>query len=589
MAYDAPMKDMLFSLEYLSNWSDVGDLPHYSHVDHDDIRAVLKEFARFCSELIAPLSSIGDEVGAQLVDNKVVLPEPFGIAYQEFVKMGWQRLTHSVDYGGMGFPGIVGAAATEMLNSADLSFGLCPLLTDGAIHLLDAQGSKMQKDRYLPKLISGEWSATMNLTEPQAGSDLGRICCKAKPVEGEVYRIFGTKIFITYGDHELSDNIIHLVLARTPGAAPGSKGLSLFIVPKYLESADGTYTKCNDIQCSSLEHKLGVRASPTAILEYEGAKGYLIGEEGHGLTYMFVMMMNARFAVGMQGVAISERAYQQALAFAAQRIQGRALDGSDSVAIKHHPDVRRMLMRMKALTEGCRALAYSLAGWMDLGKYGEDTQRPLAQSLAEFLAPLVKAYCTEKAVEITSLNIQIHGGMGFVEETGAAQLYRDARILPIYEGTTGIQANDFLRRKILHDGGGTACEFANLVAETERLLMTGSIKAKKISVQLQTARKSFETSLDWLLETAPKNMNAAFSGAHPFLMLTSNLATCWQLGRSVLVAEAKIRSNEDTEFMTSKVTTALFYAQHVLVDVMADGARVIAGVDNLIAANNSAA
>ena len=589
MAYEAPLKDILFDLEHLSAWSSVTALPKYDHVDQSDAEAVLTEYARFCSEVIAPLGRIGDETSAKFDGEKVILPAEFEEAYNQFVEMGWQSLSHSTDHGGMGFPIVAGAAATEMLNSADMSFGLCPLLTDGAIDALTARGSDSQKETYLSKLISGEWSATMNLTEPQAGSDLGRIRTKAEAKADGTYAITGNKLFITYGEHDLSGNIIHLVLARTPDAPAGPKGLSLFIVPKYLEGDAGANDLRNKVQCISIEHKLGVRASPTAVLQYEGATGYLIGEENRGLDYMFVMMTSARFAVGMQGVAISERAYQQALAYAVDRIQSRPLDGSsrDAVAIIEHPDVQRMLLRMKALTEGCRALAYATAGWIDLSKNGREDQRTEAHDMAEFLVPLVKAYCTEKAVEVTSLNVQVHGGMGFIEETGAAQLYRDARILPIYEGTTAIQANDLLGRKILRDGGKTALLFSEMIAETELELERTGERGIQMAEQLRASRAAFEECLDWLLETTPHDINAAFASAQPFLMLTANLATAWQLGRSVLVAEAKIKTGEDKDFMTDKITTAQFYMQHLLVDVMGDCARVISGSESLFAAKLS--
>ena len=585
MTYQAPMRDILFNVEHLSSWSQVRALPKYADVDQDDVEAALTGFSRFCSEVIAPLGRIGDEKGASFDRNCVTMPTQYEKAYQQYVDMGWQSLAHSVDFGGMGLPLVAGTASTEMLNSADMSFGLCPLLTNGAIDALQEMGSEKQKARYLAKLISGEWSGTMNLTEPQAGSDLGRIRCRAERHQDGTYKISGTKIFITYGEHDLSGNIIHLVLARTHGAPEGPKGLSLFVVPKFLEGTDGSHDRRNAVKCVSIEHKLGVRASPTSVLEYEGATGFLVGAENRGLVHMFVMMTSARFSVGIQGVAISENAYQKSLAYARDRVQGKALAGKspDAVPIIDHPDVQRMLMRMRALTEGGRALAYATAGWIDLAKNGNAEQKPQADRIAEFLVPLVKGFCTETSVEVTSLGIQIHGGMGFIEETGIAQLYRDARILPIYEGTTSIQANDLLGRKILRDGGETARWFAEKVARTEKALCTGSSQAQLIADKLAIARGSFEESLAWFLKTAPHDTRAAFSAGVPFLMLAGNLAAGWQLGRSVLAAESLLQKETQSDFLQQKIGTAKFYMQHVLVECCAEKSRIVEGADSLLA------
>ncbi|WP_323780744.1 acyl-CoA dehydrogenase [Leisingera sp.] len=583
MTYQAPVRDIMFNIEHLSDWPGVSSLAAYSGVETGDVQAALEGFGRFCSEVIAPLSAPGDATGARFDGEKVVMPEPYLQAYAQYAGMGWQSLPHPEEFGGMGLPRAAGAAATEILNAADMSFGLCPLLTDGAVEALLLTGSGAQKQRYLEPMISGRWSGTMNLTEPQAGSDLGRVRCKAEPGADGAYSISGTKIFITYGAHSLTENIVHLVLARTPGAPAGPKGLSLFIVPKFLVQEDGSLGRRNTVQCVSIEHKLGVRASPTAVLEFQGATGFLVGEENRGLEYMFVMMRAARFSVGVQGVAVSERAYQHALRYAQERVQSRPVDGSskEAVPILQHPDVRRLLLRMRALVEGGRALAMATAGWLDLAQHAEAGTAREAAEMAEFLVPLVKGCCTERSVEVASMGLQVHGGMGFIEETGVAQFYRDARILPIYEGTTAIQANDLLGRKVLRDGGKTARRFAGMVSAAEAELRKGSAKAQLVADRLRQARRAFEASLAWLLKTAPDHPNAAYAGSVPFLMLAGNLAAGWQLGRSVLAAEAKLEQGEDTAFMTQKIATAVFYAQHVLVECGTESARVIDGSESL--------
>ncbi|OED47901.1 acyl-CoA dehydrogenase [Rhodobacteraceae bacterium (ex Bugula neritina AB1)] len=577
MTYQAPIRDIMFNIEHLAAMPEPDAAG--GGIELADVEAALDALGRFCSDVIAPLSRIGDETGARLEGAEAVLPEAYRQAYAQFAEMGWQSLPHPEAFGGMGLPRAAAAAATEVLNAADLSFGLCPLLTDGAVEALLLTGSDAQKQLYLQRMISGQWSGTMNLTEPQAGSDLGRVRCKAEPAGDGSYAVSGTKIFITYGAHGLTENIIHLVLARTPGAPAGPKGLSLFIVPKFLVKEDGTPGRRNAVTCISLEHKLGVRASPTAVLEYNDATGFLVGEENRGLEYMFVMMRAARFSVGVQGVAVSERACQHAMQYAQERVQSRPVDGSakDAVSIIRHPDVQRMLLRMRALTEGGRALAVATAGWLDLAGQGSSE----AEDMAEFLVPLVKAFCTERSLEVTSLAVQVHGGMGFIEETGVAQFYRDARILPIYEGTTAIQANDLLGRKVLRDGGATARRFAALVADTEQKLLAGTVQGQAIAKRLGQARGMFETSLDWLLQTAEKDPNAAYGASVPFLMLTGNLATAWQLGRSVLAATAKLEQGEDTPFMTRKIATAVFYAQHILVECTAESQRITDGSASL--------
>lgn len=581
MTYQPPVKDLMFCIEHLSHWGKVSNLDAYSECDLSDIGAALTGYAQFCAEQIAPLSQGGDRAGASFDKGRVTMPEGHAQAYAQFVEMGWQALTHPVAYGGVGLPRAAGAAATEMLNSADMSFGLCPLLTDGAIEALLLTGSDAQKALYLEPLISGRWSGTMNLTEPQAGSDLGLVATKAVRRTDGSYAIRGTKIFITYGAHDLTENIIHLVLARTHGAPAGPKGLSLFIVPQTLVKSDGSLGAANAVKCVSIEHKLGVRASPTAVLEYEDATGFLIGNENCGLEYMFIMMNAARFTVGVQGVATSERAYQRALAYAQGRVQSRPVNGQtkDAVPIIEHPDVRRMLMRMRSLTEGGRAMAAATAGLLDISHYRTDR---VTNALAEFMVPLVKGFCTERAVEVASLGVQIHGGMGFIEETGAAQHYRDARILPIYEGTTAIQANDLLGRKVMRDGGAAARLFVAGIATTEAELAKGDASAQAIGAGLAQARAAFETSLEWMLNNKPQDIDAAFAGSVPFLMLTGTLAAGWMLGKGALAAQAALDAGQDAHFMTRKIETALFYAQNILPECATEQARILHGSRSLL-------
>lgn len=581
MSYHPPVQDLMFCVEHLSHWGEVSSLAAYADYDLADFGAVLDGYARFCAEQIAPLSHIGDTLGARFDNGRVTMPEGDAQAYAQFVEMGWQALTHPTEYGGMGLPKTVGAAAVEMLNAADMSFGLCPLLTDGAIEALLLTGSDAQKATYLEPLISGRWSGTMNLTEPQAGSDLGRVATKAVQRADGSYGVSGTKIFITYGAHDLTENIVHLVLARTPGAPAGPKGLSLFIVPQKLVDADGMVGAENTVNCVSIEHKLGVRASPTAVLEYKDATGFLIGEENRGLEYMFIMMNAARFSVGVQGVATAERAYQRALGYARERVQSRPVNGhvKDAVAIIEHPDVRRMLLRMRSLTEGGRAMAAATAGLLDLAHHRNDAE---TMALAEFMVPLVKGFCSERAVEVASLGVQIHGGMGFIEETGAAQHYRDARILPIYEGTTAIQANDLLGRKVMRDGGETARRFAARIAETEAALADGDATAQAIGASLTQARGAFESALDWMLENSRKEIDAAFAGSVPFLMLAGTLAAGWKLAKGALAAQTALDAGQDAQFMTQKIATALFFAQHILPECTTEHTRILHGSRSLL-------
>ena len=588
MIFAAPVKDMVFAIEHLSGWAELTRLPEFADVELETSGAIVEECARFASEVLAPLNASGDRASSLFDGERVHLPEGFAAAYAQFVDTGWQSLQHPVEYGGQGLPRAVGAACGEIFNAANMSFALCPLLTDGAIDALLTAGTDAQKDTYLPNLVSGRWSGTMNLTEPQAGSDLALLRTRAEPRGDGTYAVTGTKIFITYGDHEQSENIVHLVLARIPGAPAGVKGISLFVVPKILVDEDGTLGARNAVRTVSIEHKLGIRASPTAVLEYEGATGYLLGEENRGLDIMFVMMNSARFAVGIQGIAVSERAYQQALAYARDRVQSRPVDGSsnESVAIIRHPDVRRLLMRMRAVTEGCRALAAAAAGWQDLARHAEDPDRRVeAKAVAEFLVPLVKGYSTEMSVDVASCGIQVHGGMGFIEETGAAQHYRDARILPIYEGTTAIQANDLVGRKTLRDGGRTAYRIAEMIAETEEALnASDGLAARAVARRLAKAREAFLAVVDFVVLETPRDPQNVFAGSVPYLMLAGNLMVGWQLGRALLAAEAELAAGNDPQFMTAKIATARFYADHILNDAEAMRDRIVEGGESMLEA-----
>jgi alkylation response protein AidB-like acyl-CoA dehydrogenase len=571
MTYRAPIKDMMFAITELADLDAVARMPGFEDAGRDTAQAVLEECARLNEEVVAPLNWTGDREPSALRDGQVHTTTGFRQAFRQFAEGGWQGLQHPVEFGGQGLPKTIAAACMEMLNSANLSFALCPLLTDGAIEALLTAGSAEQQRLYLPRLIDGTWTGTMNLTEPQAGSDLAAVRTRAEPQPDGTYRIFGTKIYITYGDHDMAENIVHLVLARVTGAPEGVKGISLFIVPKVLVNADGSLGARNDVQCVSLEHKLGIKASPTAVLQYGdhgGAVGALVGQENRGLEYMFIMMNAARYAVGMQGVALAERAYQKAVAYAHERVQSRPVDGSaaKAVAIVHHPDVKRMLMTMRALTEGCRAMAVVGAAAHDASHAHPDAEaRRQNQAVYEFLVPLIKGFSTEMSHEVTSLGVQVHGGMGFIEETGAAQYYRDAKILTIYEGTTAIQANDLVGRKTMRDGGATARAIAARIAETEADLgRRGSAAARAMQARLTAAREAFEQVVTFVCEHGKSNPNAVFAGSVPYLMLAGNLMAGWQMARALLVAEQQLADGVESEFMKAKIATARFYADHIL-------------------------
>ncbi|MEY2735115.1 MAG: hypothetical protein RLZ58_524, partial [Pseudomonadota bacterium] len=498
MSYVAPVKDMLFNVEHLAHIEQIAKIPGFEDAGLETAQAVLEECAKFNEGVVAPLNWEGDKNPSSLKDGVVTTTPGFKEAFRQYAEGGWQGLQHPADFGGQGLPKTIGAACGEILNSANMSFALCPLLTDGAIEALLTAGSDELKATYLEKLISGQWTGTMNLTEPQAGSDLSLVRTRAEPQPDGTYKIFGTKIYITYGEHDMAENIVHLVLARVQGAPEGVKGISLFVVPKFMVNKDGSIGARNDVHCVSIEHKMGIKASPTAVLQYGdhgGAVGFLVGQENRGLEYMFIMMNAARYAVGVQGIAISERAYQKAVQYAKDRVQSRPVDGSmnTSAPIIHHPDVKRMLMTMRAVTEGCRAMASVAAAAFDAAHHHPDAEvRKQNQAFYEFMVPLVKGYSTEMSLEVTSLGVQVHGGMGFIEETGAAQYYRDAKILTIYEGTTAIQANDLVGRKTARDGGQTAKAIAAQVQATEaELAKSNSVAARAMLKRLGAARTAF--------------------------------------------------------------------------------------------------
>jgi alkylation response protein AidB-like acyl-CoA dehydrogenase len=571
MTYRAPVKDFLFGMKELAGIDALSQLPGFEEAGYDTAQAVLEECAKFNEGVVAPLNVEGDVNPSSFSAGEVKTTPGFKQAFKQFGEGGWQGLHHPVDFGGQGLPKLIHAACIEMINSANLSFALCPLLTDGAIEALLTAGNDDLKTIYLPKMIDGSWTGTMNLTEPQAGSDLALVRSRAEPQPDGSYKIFGTKIFITYGEHDMADNIVHLVLARVTGAPEGVKGISLFVVPKFMVNADGSLDARNDVHCVSIEHKLGIKASPTAVLQYGdhgGAVGYLVGQENRGLEYMFIMMNAARFAVGVQGIGVAERSYQHAVAYARERVQSRPVDGSlpGPATIIHHPDVKRMLMTMRAYTEGCRAMALVAASAYDASHHHPDkATRSQNQAFYEFLVPLVKGFSTEMSLEVTSLGVQVHGGMGFIEETGAAQYYRDAKILTIYEGTTAIQANDLVGRKTARDGGQVAKAIAKQIEATEaELAKRDSVAARAMHKRLSAAREAFVQTVDFIAGKTKASPNEAFAGSVPYLMLAGNVVAGWQMARALLVAEERLADGIEADFMQAKIATARFYADHIL-------------------------
>ena len=559
MSYTAPTKQMQFLLDHVVGMAEVAALPGFEDATPDIVSAILEEAGKFAGEVLSPLNWDGDQQGAKWSEDGVTTPDGWKDAYQQFSEAGWNSLAFAPEYGGQGMPGLLSAAVQEMWHSSNMAFGLCPLLTQGAVHAIESHGSDDLKQLYLEKMISGEWTGTMNLTEPQAGSDLAAVRATAEPA-GDHFLVKGQKIFITYGDHEMTDNIIHLVLARTPDAPAGVKGISLFVVPKFLLNDDGTPGARNDARCVSIEHKLGIHASPTCVMSFgdnDGAVGYLVGEENRGLMYMFTMMNQARLAVGIEGYAVAEMAYQHALAFARDRKQGPVLLGKDTdeEGIVNHPDVRRMLMTMRSQVEAARVMAYDCAAAFDFSdRHADEETRARFQRRGELLTPIVKGWSTEVGVELCSLGVQIHGGMGFIEETGAAQHLRDCRITPIYEGTTGIQANDLLGRKTLHDGGRAVEELvADMRNTQEALAASGNPAATSAKAALGDSIEMISSVSRMLLEQ--QNPAVAAAAATDYLMMTGYATGSWAMGRIVLATE----NSSDKEFVALQLALAAFY------------------------------
>lgn len=592
MVYQAPIDDIRFVLHELAGLRDILALPGFEHVSSDLVDAVLQENARFAEQAIAPLNRVGDVKHPVWEDGQVTTSPGYKQVFKEFTEAGWQGLNHSADLGGQGLPKLLAAPASENINAAGLAFALCPLLTDGVIEALSIVGSPEQQAVFIPPLLDGRWTGTMNLTEPQAGSDLAQVQTRAVRQDDGSYRLKGQKIFITYGEHDMAENIIHLVLARTPEAPKGVKGISLFIVPKFLVDEDGSPGERNDVWCASLEHKLGIHGSPTAVLLYgsgkgdvgEGAVGYLVGKENEGLAYMFIMMNAARYAVGIQGIALSEVAMQHAAAYAHERVQGQALQGSDGpVTIAHHPDVQRMVLTMRALTEGSRAMAYVAAAANDMSRHHPDESvRAEYKAIYEYFVPVVKGFCTEASLEVASLGVQVHGGMGFIEETGVAQFYRDARILPIYEGTTAIQANDFVGRKILRDGGTVAVTLAQQMRAT-----LAKVKAVPqgpdsegfalIARHFEGAIEAYEQATQFVLENAKQSAAAVFLGSVPYLMLAGTVHAGWHMARAALICARHTREGRSTDFHTKKLASCVAYAAFILPRASSYQASILEG------------
>jgi alkylation response protein AidB-like acyl-CoA dehydrogenase len=567
--YSPPLADMRFALDELAGLPEIAQLPGCEQASADLVDAVLEEAGKLARDVLAPLNDVGDRERARLENGVVRTPTGFKEAYERYAEGGWNALPFEPEHGGQGLPVALSTAVLEMWNSANMGFALCPLLNIGAVELLQAHGSDEQKRIYLAKMVSGEWTGTMNLTEPQAGSDVGALRTRAVK-EGNHYRISGQKIFITYGDHDFTTNIVHMVLARTPDAPQGTKGISLFLVPKFLPKPDGSPGDRNDIRTVSLEHKLGIHASPTCVLAFgdnAGAIGTLVGEENRGIECMFTMMNSARLNVGLQGVAIAERAYQQARDFARQRIQGRPIGAKTALPIVHHPDVRRMLLAMKTQTEAMRGLAYVTAGAIDRARHEPDAAaREAAQRRVDLLIPVVKAWSTDLGVEIASTGVQVHGGMGYIEETGAVQHLRDSRINPIYEGTNGIQANDLIGRKLMRDKGAAARDFiAELRALDPVLAAQPEAAFAAIRSYLTPAIAALEQATSWIVENWDSDPVVTIAGAVPYLKLFGTVAGGAVMGRAALAAQSRLdRQQGEPGFNKAKIATAVFYAEQYL-------------------------
>ena len=593
--YVAPLKDMRFVLKHVVGLDQVNTLPGWEEVTEDVVDAILEEAGKLASEVLSPLNSTGDRTGAKWKDSVVTTPPGFKDAYWQYVNAGWGNILSPPDYGGQGLPHLLATPVEEMWGSANLAFKLCPMLTQGAIEAISHVGPDAVRKKFLPNMVSGKWTGTMNLTEPQAGSDLSMVRTKATPQPDGTYRLKGQKIFITYGEHDYTENIIHLVLARIDGAPEGVKGISLFVVPKNVVNADGSIGERNDVKCVSIEHKLGIHASPTAVMAYgekDGATGYLIGEPHRGLEYMFIMMNAARLSVGLEGVAVAERAYQRALSWSRERMQGKpvGVQGAKTAPIIRHPDVRRMLLTMKSTTEAMRALAYWTSALLDRARrHPDETERRRCQAMVDLLIPVVKGWSTEMGIEVASLGIQVHGGMGFIEETGAAQHLRDARITTIYEGTTGIQANDLVGRKMGREEGRTALA---LIAEIEKLLpdlaAAKDAGLRSIGESLAAALGRLRETVQWVAKTFPSNPAAVAAGSVYVLKLMGITLGGWMLARSADIAARQLAKGEgDAGFLAAKILTARFFADHVMSQAPALSAAITRGADSVLAVEES--
>jgi len=574
--YNAPAQDTAFVLDQLVKFDALCEAMQLEEVNLELANVIIEEAGKLASEVLAPLNAEGDSNGAKLADDKVQESPGYSDAYQQYMENGWATLTAPEEFGGQSLPNVIGTAVNELWHSANMAFALCPMLTQGSIEALIAHGSDELKQAYLPRLVSGEWTGTMNLTEPAAGSDLAAVATKAVP-NGDHYLISGQKIFITWGDHQMTPNIVHLVLARLPDAPAGVKGISLFIVPKFLLDENGEPGELNDAKCISLEHKLGIHASPTCTMSFGdngGAVGYLVGEENKGLAYMFTMMNHARQSVGLQGLSISERAYQQAVWYAKDRTQGSRKDGS-KIPIIEHPDVRRMLMAQRAGCEAMRGLALIAASEIDRAHAGEAG----AAARVELLTPIVKGWMTEMANELTSLNIQVHGGMGFIEESGAPQHYRDARILAIYEGTNGIQALDLIGRKTLSDQGAALAALLDEMAGVDAELR--AVGLDKFANRYEASVARAQEVREWILENAGADRQIMGAVAFDFLMLMGYLSGAWVMAKSAVAAK-QLESEENpygSPFLSAKVATARFYAEHYLPRVEQHAQTLMTGLD----------
>ncbi len=590
--YVAPLEDIRFVIDGLVDLDGLTKLEPYAEIDADSVGFVLEEFGRLMSEVWAPTNEVGDAVGSQMEGDGVVTPEGFKEAYAAYADAGWGAVPFEPEYGGGGFPWVVGIALQEMLNSANMALAMAPLLTQGAIDAIAFHGSEEQREIYLKKMVTGEWTGSMNLTEADAGSDVGALRTRAVPQDDGTYRITGQKIFISFGEHDLTENIIHLVLARTPDAPTGTKGISCFIVPKFLVNEDGSLGERNDVKVVSLEHKMGIKASPTCTLAYgdegEGAVGHLIGEENAGMRYMFTMMNNARLGVGVEGMGLAIRSYQQAVAFAHERRQGYAPGAArgEKSLIVDHPNVRRNLLTMRSITEAMRALAYTVAEHIDLAKHAtEEANRTEAQELVDLLIPLAKSWCTDEAERVTSIGIQIHGGMGYIEETGAAQHYRDAKITQIYEGTNGIQAMDLVGRKMPMRGGAVFTDQIARMRATAKELESAGDDLAPIAAELDRAVDATETAGQWLMEHGMADPVEALAVATPFQRLFALATAGWLMGKQALLASRRLDAGDgDAEFLREKVLTARFFARNVLPEVHGLVGSCTAGKDDLMTA-----